>query len=188
MNALAKDFRRLLIDRLERASSSELLSIVSTLCANDDAATVRPPKSITRFTKLDSRSNPVTDSSDWVAVHDSQTQLIWAKDLLECDDVSWADAKKAAGNHHLLGAEDWRLPTVKEWVSIFDYSRFGPALDTTYFSKDTNWCWTSNVDAESPSDYAWFVGLLAGYVLRSTQTLRARVRAVRASQNLNFSF
>ena len=46
------------------------------------------------------------------------------------------------GNH-----EDWRLPTVNELFSIIDSGKYGPALDTTYFSNiptdKSSYFWTS---------------------------------------------
>jgi hypothetical protein len=45
----------------------------------------------------------------------------WQDVLAYCEGLSWA------------GADDWRLPNVKELFSIVDLRRFDPAIDTTVF-------------------------------------------------------
>jgi len=75
----------------------------------------------------------------------------------------------------------WRLPTVEEAFFLADRLKY-PALDVQYFPDfDYEWIWTSTVDAEDPSDYAWFVSLNDGDSNRLLQSTHALVRAVRAS-------
>lgn len=95
---------------------------------------------------------------------------------------AWKPAQKAAESFDVNGWS-WRAPTVDEAAFIPDRSKY-PALDKSFFPdlEEYEWIWTSTVDAGSPSDYAWFVGLQDGDVYRSGQSGQFRVRAVRAGQ------
>ena len=140
----------------------------------------QPAETGQRFTKLDADGKPTT--GEHVAVRDSLTGLIWTKDVIGSH--NWKDAKQACADCRVAGATDWRLPTVKELLSLVDYGRVNPAVDTNFFAGEFGYTWTSNIDAESPSDVAWLVGLRDGYVDRHYRTLQLLVRAVRAGQQL----
>lgn len=190
MNALAHDIRKLIADRIQNAPAADLFSIAQSICANDEGALIQGTASrwtnlqpAQRFTRYDLRGNVV--ESGGVAVYDSETDLTWSSAPLECGSVPWKDALKAASNYRLFGQNDWRAPTVKERVSIVDYSKVGPALYPEFTVGDASYEWTSTPDAESPSDCAWVVDLRYGFVSRGGQTARYYVRAVRAGQPLS---
>jgi hypothetical protein len=90
-------------------------------------------------------------------------------------------AKKWAESLDIYGWS-WRLPA-EEGLFIPDRFKF-PATPKAYFPdlEEYEYIWLDMVDAESPSDYAWFVALRNGYVGRYDQTSHAFVRAVRAGQ------
>jgi hypothetical protein len=190
MNALARDIRKLLADRIQNAAAADLFAIATSICANDEAELtpgkpLRPLARVTdlpRFTQYDLHGAAVP--SGGVAVYDAETNLTWTAAPLECGAVPWKDALKACSNHRLFGKEDWRAPTLKERISIVDYSKFGPALYTEFTAGGASYEWTSTPDAESPSDCAWFVLLHDGDVNRDNQTGHDGVRAVRAGQPL----
>ena len=65
-------------------------------------------------------------------VTDSVTRLVWLKIAhVRCvDAVHWV-SDVANGTHGLSDGShrgDWQLPTIKEFNSITDYSRYAPAL------------------------------------------------------------
>jgi hypothetical protein len=97
-------------------------------------------------------------------------------------EMTWKAAKKWAESLDINGWS-WRLPTVEEAMFIPDRSKY-PAIDVSFFPDfdGYEWIWTSTVDAEDPSDYAWIVYLRNGGVSRGLQTHRYAVRAVRAGQ------
>jgi hypothetical protein len=191
MNALAHDIRKLIADRIHTAPAADLFSIAQSICANDEGALIHGGTAARwtaleptrRFTRYDLHGNVV--QSGGVAVYDSETDLTWAAAPLECGSVPWKDALKACSNFRLLGKDDWRAPTVKERVSIVDYSKIGPALYSQFTAVDSYYEWTSTPDAESPSDYAWVVCLRSGDVVRGGQAVHGYVRAVRAGQSLS---
>jgi hypothetical protein len=98
------------------------------------------------------------------------------------EEMTWEDAKKWAESLTINGWA-WRLPTVEEAMFIPNRSKY-PAVDKSFFPdfEEYEWIWTSTVDAEDPSDYAWGVALHGGNVGRYSQTDHDDVRAVRAGQ------
>lgn len=105
-----------------------------------------------------------------VTAHHAPTAMTWKKA------TAWTEKLD-------LNGWSWRLPTVEEAMFIPDRSKY-PAIDKSFFPdfEDYEWIWTSTVDAESPSDCAWYVSLRYGLVGRDYQSGRTRVRAVRAGQ------
>lgn len=186
IKALAADVRKTILDRIQGASNADLFAIAGSMFANDELRYGEPFAVVThlpRFTKLDLRGYPTT-ASDYVAVYDRETNLTFTRRPLECGAVNHKDAMTACANYRLFGREDWRAPTVKERVSINDYAKFGPAIYQEFDAGGATYEWTSEVDAESPSVYAWNVHLRNGLVSRRDQTAHFFVRAVRAGQPL----
>lgn len=186
MNALARDIRKLLADRIKSAPAAELFAIATSICANDEAQAQPAAASInegyTRFTRYDLHGAVVP--SGGVAVYDAETNLTWTRAPLECGAVSHKDAMKACAEFRLFGHTDWRASTVKQRVSINDYAKFGPALYPEFDAGGASYEWTCDVDAEDPSDCAWSVYLRGGGVFRYDQSGRYCVRAVLAGQPL----
>lgn len=145
-----------------------------------NTATALQPAQQERFVKLDVDGSPT--ASDWVAVLDRETQLIWSRETLPCGEVSWKKAQKACADLSLAGWTDWRLPTRKELLSLVDDTRYSPAIDTAYFDCRSSWYWTSTPAAFSPGDYAWCVFFYDGDSYWGNQDSDYYVRAVRSSQ------
>jgi hypothetical protein len=59
----------------------------------------------------------------------------------------------------LCGADDWRIPTRKELLSIIDYSSYLPAMESSYFKNVANSSyWSSETAARfSSGNSAWWV-------------------------------
>ena len=89
-------------------------------------------------------------------VLDSVTGLRWQ---LRSDPMghNWRDANTYCAALVVSGVGGWRLPTVVELVSIVDFTRADPAIDTDAFP-DTPGLpfWTSQVDSAN-SGLAWYV-------------------------------
>jgi hypothetical protein len=197
--SISADIKKLLVTRIEESSPAEILRIASGLAANETIEalsaghamrTTAPKESAPRFTKLLANGRVWLDPQDGecVAVYDSKTNLTWSHSLVAGGSRNWKDSLAAAAAVRLLGKDDWRAPTLEERLSINDYTRHSPALDTEYFAKESGWEWTSTPDAESPSGSAWLVFLGCGFSSRGSQSYHYYVRAVRAGQPLAFSF
>ncbi|MBB1089708.1 DUF1566 domain-containing protein [Rhodopseudomonas palustris] len=76
-----------------------------------------------------------------------------------CDTEKYVADINAAG---LCGFHDWRMPTVKELMSIAHHGRTNSSIDLGYFpNTSSNWFWTG-VPLANSSEYAWIVTFLLG--------------------------
>jgi hypothetical protein len=93
-------------------------------------------------------------------VTDNLTGLIWTQNA-NCDGLNiWSDtidycnslADGACGLNDGSIPGDWRLPNVREFLSLFDYGNYNPAIPSGHpfsdvqFGTDANY-WTSTTDA-----------------------------------------
>ena len=115
----------------------------------------------TRFTPTDA-GKTVTDNA---------TGLIWVKDPSTLGGVwgkkgeplyTWSDAITNCEALEYAGKDDWRLPNIKELMSIVDYGRSGPAIDPVFTSQSYNY-WSSTAPAGT-ADYVWTVNFTYGNV------------------------
>jgi len=140
---------------------------------------------MSRFIKISSTGEQLPhEAAEWVAVLDTETDLMWPRAELS-KHATFAKAPKLAAELDLAGFTDWRMPTRKELLTLVDDSRFDPAIDTDFFKTKGGWCWTSTPVASSPSGYAWDVGFGSGfsdYHLQSHEGLVRSVRSARARQ------
>jgi hypothetical protein len=78
--------------------------------------------------------------------------------------------------------KSWRLPTIRELLTLVDYERRDPAINTEFFACESGWYWTSTPWAGSPADCAWGVYFYYGGANYGRHDSYGFVRAVRASQ------
>lgn len=131
-----------------------------------------------RFCKLDEAGNDLpADASRWSQVRDNETGLVWLADPLAR--APWKKAVSAAAECD-VGGHDWRAPTIRELLSLVDYERFDPAIDTAFFRSASSWFWSSTPDASSPGGCAWVVHFGYGDADYSYQSGKGFVRPVRS--------
>jgi hypothetical protein len=90
------------------------------------------------------------------SVLDNKTGLIWQQTMPTAT-MSWADAKTyCAGLGATLGSANWRLPTIKELLTIVDTTQSaGPFLDPIAFpGKMPTFVWSASPVVSTPT-YAW---------------------------------
>jgi len=113
-----------------------------------------------------------TDNGDGT-ITDNGTGLMWVQDPSTCSGTGfdfsgtyyWADAITAITAMNTAvkyGYSDWRLPNVKELISIVDYGRSFPAIDPL-FTSESNQYWSSTTAADI-TDSAWVVSFVNGLV------------------------
>lgn len=100
------------------------------------------------------------------SVRDQMTGLIWLRDADRFGEVAWTEALEHAGNLESGGGGledgsqrgDWRLPNIKELLSLVDYGSAAPALPKGHpFHNVRNAIyWTSTTLASAPA-LAWMV-------------------------------
>lgn len=189
-SSLATDIRNLIVGRIQSAGVDEVLAIASAISANEPRVAAAPVQPITdkRFTCLLGNGKLWLDPQDGehVFTYDAKTDRTWLAAPLP-GEYKHAAALKACGELDLLGHKDWRAPTIEELLSIVDYTRIKPAVDTEYFKGPYGWTWSSTL-AKAPAGVAWYVYLSYGFSGRGDRTGGYLVRAVRSGQSLVLGF
>jgi hypothetical protein len=113
-------------------------------------------------------------------VYDGKTKLTWQQ-AAPPDMLTWAGAKSyCAGLGTTLGGTGWRLPTVKELMTIVDFSRMGPAIDPIAFpSAGSGDFWSASLVTYSSGTRAYFIGFAYGISGNKEQSQQGNVRCVR---------
>jgi hypothetical protein len=89
-------------------------------------------------------------------VYDSKTKLTWQQAVSSTTYSELDAVTYCAGLGAQLGGSGWRLPTIKELVSIVDYSRSAPAIDPTAFpSTPSGRFWSSTTAVGTTPASAW---------------------------------
>jgi len=141
-------------------------------------------KTFTRYARCvsgESIGRTFTDNLDGT-VTDNVTGLVWQQ---EDDDQTrnWEGALAYCEDLDLAGHSDWRLPDVKELLSIVDNTRYNPAIDTTVFpGTDSSHYWSSSTFAIFDFQYsypAFYVYFDYGSVDFTVKGVTILVRCVR---------
>jgi len=144
------------------------------------------------FTKLDASGRPLEAiAPSWSMVRDNRSGLTW-EIKTETEGLhywkqryDWQTAQTdfidRLNNEKFGGADDWRLPTVRELVSITEKFRFLPAINTVYFPFTRAHDYWSAVPDAGDAANAWRVHFCRGYVNSMPTTNEYYVRAVRGA-------
>jgi hypothetical protein len=104
-------------------------------------------------------------------VHDAATSLLWQgcpadQGGLNCAGngrkVTWQQAKEYCDTLGYAGYSDWRLPSIRELISIVDYTKNLPAIDTSEFPETPPNAFWSSTPVANQTDRAWFVNFSDG--------------------------
>ena len=138
--------------------------------------------------------NSFIDNGDGT-ISDLATGLMWQKG--ESGTMTWEEALAYCENLSLANHDDWRLPNIKELVSILDHgvvsgsptinSTFFPGVITGFYSGSY---WSSTTDSDfnnthtsDPDQYGfywkYYVDFTTGYTSGNSKTITYSVRAVR---------
>ena len=112
-------------------------------------------------------------------VTDSTTGLQWQDDIQAKTTLkTWTAAIDYCEALSLDTYNDWRLPNKKELLSIADYSRVNPSINSVFVNTTSYYYWSSTTYAGYTA-YAWIVGFYYGYTYSSNKTTTYYVRCVR---------
>lgn len=114
-------------------------------------------------------------------VTDNLTGLMWTKDAQQIKGTKkWNDALSACNNSDFAGYTDWRLPNVKELISLIDYGEHDPALPSShpFYNVQFIFYWSSTT-YDSITNHAWGVYVCNGYVYNYHKITNAYVWPVR---------
>ncbi|MBH1988403.1 MAG: DUF1566 domain-containing protein [Myxococcaceae bacterium] len=104
---------------------------------------------ISKLRYTDEFENPISNESLYVL--DRKTSLLWSREVNPCLEQSYADTACRS-----LG-DSWHLPTVKELMTLVDYDRSNPSLNTAVFSTPSAYYthyWTSTGLSKDGDNYA----------------------------------
>ncbi len=115
------------------------------------------------------------DSTDIVT--DLTTGYMW-QDGSTIVSKNWQGAIDYCENLTFGGYSDWRLPTLKEMVTIVDYGRNSPAIDLIFENTESSSYWTVT-EYNSGSSYSWALYFYDGYGYNGNQSIYGYVRCLR---------
>ena len=117
-----------------------------------------------------------TYPNPWASEEDTPEIMTWADAITNCEALSYA------------GHNDWRLPNIKELMSIVDFGKSMPAIDPIftysvyYYNYNLHYsCWSSTNYAAF-TGARWCVDFDGGYVKSSGMGVMYYARAVRGGQ------
>lgn len=152
-------------------------SLAVQTCQSEESIPTSTPSAVL----IDNQDGTVTDT---------RTNLVWSKcsvglDGNACDtgtpnNSDWAQALQSADQSELGGYDDWRLPNIKELLSIVEVRCFDPAINSTssaFPNTQSLRYWASTL---GPLDNtAWVVDFISGASLYTNRDRALPVRLVR---------
>jgi hypothetical protein len=122
-------------------------------------------------------SNPLIVNTNTII--DKRTGLMWQRETYPSA-LIWKNALAHCENLTLDNHSDWRLPNIKELLSIVDFSEFNPSIYSD-FEASSAFYWSSTSHTNS-FDKAWGVEFDFGSTNNKQKSLLHYVRAVRGGQ------
>lgn len=141
--------------------------------AGDDGAYQKGyPKTGARFT--DNGDGTITDNG---------TGLTWAKDGngAGCNngaEIAWAAALAYCEGLNFAGYTDWRLPNIKELMTLLDMNNTPIYIDPLFVNTHTGYYFSSTTKS-SDTDYAFYVSFADAFAADIDKTEPKHIRAVR---------
>jgi hypothetical protein len=169
MHALSNDLLAVMERHLRSANPRRVFEIAAALCATSPEAA----------TNTEAAAKPARLTVYGDLIYDSLLDLTWTRGFVPGGKRKWEDAVRAASEFEYRGRGGFRAPTVSERLSISDFGRFNPAIDTSIFEcPESGWEWTGSIYKPSPAGCAWGVGFGGGYSDACDRDGEGFVRAV----------
>jgi len=116
-------------------------------------------------------------------IKDTKSGLLW-EDTPHVREtkITQPRAKAYCSELTLGGHRDWRLPTIRELLTIIDYTRVSPAILKAFsYVEDESFYWTSTHVADE-DDAFWGVNFKRGASSKASEYYDRYVRCVRSLQ------
>jgi len=112
---------------------------------------------------------------------DERTGLTWQDNrFVESERVNYAQAEKLCKELRLGKYSDWRIPTIKELLTIIDYKKYDPAILDGFSIAESRYYWSSTQYMGDP-DKVWGIDFKDGATDGNGKSYDRRVRCVRSS-------
>jgi hypothetical protein len=103
-------------------------------------------------------------------VTDRVSGLMWTKDARQIPEkMNWHDALTACNNCDYAGYDNWRLPNVREMLSLVDFGACAPALPRGHpfvNAQPSDLFWSSTTSLPDTAR-AWCIGIMSGILSRN---------------------
>ena len=106
-------------------------------------------------------------------VRDTKTHLLWQQPV-----STSVYAFSATANYCASVGTGWRVPTMKELLTLVDRGRSSPAIDTRYFPDSNHEYWSSSSLARDPTGQGWAINFGGGSSSPYPKNQEFRVRCV----------
>lgn len=159
------------------------LAVAAQICDGDNETTP-----VDNFTISDVNSAYVVDNSTGLAWYRCVLGQNWDELQSTCVGeairLSWQDALQSTTEFTLMDKHDWRLPNIKELVSIVERECVSPAINQDLFpNTPSDSYWTSSPNTNSSLiDESWSVAFYNGRIESRDKMQDFYVRMVRYAE------
>ncbi len=124
----------------------------------------------------------VTSMSATELIHDTSTSLLW-QDNVDTKElqITYYEADDYCSKLVVGSQKDFRLPTLKELLTIVDYNRFKPAIVEGFTSTSNEVYWSSTRFVDD-SDKVWAVNFRDAKTDIIAKSYDRRVRCVKSTK------
>lgn len=129
---------------------------------------------------------PLTDNGDGT-VTDSATGLVWQKCTSGLVGSSCGAGSVVSYyfpnalqycNSLTLGSRSWRLPSMKELLSVLNYKYYGPTIDPSFFPGTSTTYYMSSTSKPTDGSMVWSINFNDGYTTYRGKVFSGLVRCV----------
>lgn len=111
-----------------------------------------------------------------ITITDTKTGFVWSKATI-ANTISYKEAEETL----LILDKNLRLPTLEELLTLLDYTKLGPAIDTKIFPDTENYAYWTSTPCVWDNTTHWVVRFHDGVVYGSDRSTVACVRAIYSS-------
>lgn len=112
---------------------------------------------------------------------DARTGLTWQDNrFVDSERVTYTQAEKLCKELRLGNHDDWRIPTIKELLSIIDYKKYDSATLDGFSISESNYYWSSTQYMGDP-DKVWGIDFKDGATDANGKAYDRHVRCVRTT-------
>jgi hypothetical protein len=112
------------------------------------------------------------------SARDKYTGLTWQRGV-EHDTYAWQDANSFCSRLDVNGG-GWRLPSLRELLTLVDVARFEPSIDESTFPATPSELFWSSSPSLAPAGTAWGVNFTRGSSAAASVGTKAHVRCTRS--------
>ena len=112
-------------------------------------------------------------------VFHEKTGLFWQDNrLVMSEKITYKEAEELCEGLKVGGYSDWRIPTIRELLTIIDYKKYDPAILDGFSIGESSYFWSSSQYMGDP-DKVWGVNFKDGSLDSNGKSYDRRVRCVR---------